>query len=103
VRKLLRVPDPVTVARAAINDRSLVQAANPKGVLSRCYMYSDADELVNWRDVESHADASEARGWVVRRELFKGAPHVSHMKVEPERYWGIVREYLGIAQSDESV
>ncbi|CAL5865989.1 uncharacterized protein PFLUO_LOCUS196 [Penicillium psychrofluorescens] len=102
VRTILRLPDPVTVARAAINDRSLVQAANPKGVLSRCYIYSDADELVHWRDVETHADASEARGWIVRRELFKGAPHVSNMRAEPERYWGIVREYLGIEESTES-
>ncbi|KAJ5820384.1 hypothetical protein N7474_005975 [Penicillium riverlandense] len=102
VRTILRLPDPVTVARAVINDRSLVQAANPKGVLSRCYIYSDADELVHWRDVESHADASEARGWIVRRELFQGAPHVSHMRAEPDRYWGIVREYLGIEESKES-
>ncbi|KGO46792.1 Protein of unknown function DUF829, TMEM53 [Penicillium expansum] len=88
-------PDPTSLARKLINDNSLVQAANLDGTLSRCYIYSDTDDLVNWRDVESHAVDAEAEGWVVRREVFKNSPHVGHMRAEPDRYWGIVREYLG--------
>ncbi|KAJ6179682.1 hypothetical protein N7519_010143 [Penicillium mononematosum] len=87
--------DPISLARKLINDTSLVRAANPDGTLSRCYIYSDTDELVNWRDVESHAVNAEAEGWAVRRELFKNSPHVAHMRAEPDRYWDIVREYLG--------
>lgn len=88
-------PDPISLARELINDTSLVRAANSDGTLSRCYIYSDTDDLVDWRDVESHAVNAEAEGWVVRREVFKNSPHVGHMRTEPDRYWGIVREYLG--------
>jgi hypothetical protein len=87
--------DPISLAREVINDTSLVRATNPEGTLNRCYIYSDTDELVDFRDVESHSLDAEAKRWVVRRELFKGSPHVGHMRVEPERYWGIVKEYLG--------
>ncbi|KXG54193.1 Protein of unknown function DUF829, TMEM53 [Penicillium griseofulvum] len=88
-------PDPISLARKLINDTSLVRAANPGGTLSRCYIYSDTDDLVDWRDVESHAANTETEGWTVRRELFKNSPHVGHMRAEPDRYWGIVKEYLG--------
>jgi hypothetical protein len=88
-------PDPISLARKLINDTSLVRAANPEKTLARCYIYSDADELVDWRDTESHALETEAQGWVVRREMFKGSPHVAHMKTDPDRYWGIVKDYLG--------
>ncbi|KAJ5963898.1 uncharacterized protein N7479_003774 [Penicillium vulpinum] len=88
-------PEPISLARKLINDTSLVQAANPDENLRRCYIYSDTDDLVDYRDVESHAVHTEAEGWAVRRELFKNSPHVGHMRAEPDRYWGIVREYLG--------
>lgn len=88
-------PDPISLARELVNDTSLVRAANPGGTLRRCYIYSDTDDLVDWRDVESHAVNTEAEGWAVRREVFKSSPHVGHMRAEPDRYWGIVREYLG--------
>ncbi|CAI7651763.1 unnamed protein product [Penicillium glandicola] len=88
-------PDPISISRELINDTSLVRAANPDGTLSRCYIYSDTDDLVDWCDVESHAADTEAKGWAVRRELFKNSPHVGHMRTEPDRYWSIVREYLG--------
>jgi hypothetical protein len=92
-------PDPISLARKLINDTSLVRAANPGGTLSRCYIYSDTDDLVDLRDVESHAANTEAEGWTVRRELFKNSPHVGHMRAEPDRYWGIVKEYLGVLVS----
>ncbi|KAE8165563.1 hypothetical protein BDV40DRAFT_57732 [Aspergillus tamarii] len=93
VRRLVGLSDTVSVARKAMNDQRLVcggDGAKPR----RCYIYSDADELVDWRDVERHADEAEARGWVVTREKFLGSPHVSHMRTDPERYWGVVKRYL---------
>ncbi|KAJ5171267.1 Protein of unknown function DUF829 TMEM53 [Penicillium coprophilum] len=92
---ILRLLDPISLARKLINDTSLMRAAHSGGTLSRCYIYSDTDDLVDWRDVESHAANAEAEGWAVRRESFKNSPHVGHMRAEPDRYWGIVREYLG--------
>ncbi|KAJ5132967.1 hypothetical protein N7448_007125 [Penicillium atrosanguineum] len=94
VQTIRRSPGPIGLARKVINDTSLVKAVNPKGVPTRCYIYSDADELVDFHDVEMHASESEACGWIVHRELFKGTPHVGHMRAEPDRYWGIVKSYL---------
>ncbi|KAJ5167719.1 uncharacterized protein N7482_003313 [Penicillium canariense] len=96
---LTRSPDAISLAREAINDTALVQAANAKGVPTRCYIYSDTDDLVDWRDVERHASESEASGWAVRREKFQGTPHVGHMRAQPERYWSIVKEYLEAAEA----
>jgi hypothetical protein len=93
-------PDPISLAREVLNDTSLVRAANPEGKLSRCYVYSDADDLVSWKDTESHASEAERKGWVVRRELYRGSAHVGHMRAEPERYWGIVKDYLGALASE---
>lgn len=94
IHAITRSPDPVALARKVINDVSLIQAVNAKGVPTRCYIYSDADELVDAHDVEQHASESEACGWLVRRERFQGTPHVGHMRAAPERYWGIIKEYL---------
>lgn len=88
-------PDPTTLARGLLNDPSLVQAAGPEGKPARCYMYSDTDDLIKSKDVELHASDAKAKGWVVRRELYKGSPHVGHMRAEPDRYWSVVQEYLG--------
>ncbi|KAJ5143731.1 uncharacterized protein N7515_002518 [Penicillium bovifimosum] len=95
IHSFTALSDPISLAREVVNDTSLVRPVNAEGTLNRCYIYSDADELVDWRDVESHAVDAEAKRWVVRREVFKGSPHVGHMRVDPDRYWGIVKEYLG--------
>ncbi|KAJ5103871.1 hypothetical protein N7532_004400 [Penicillium argentinense] len=94
IQAITRAPDVISRARKVINDLSLVQAVNAKGVPTRCYIYSDADDLVDYHDVELHASETEAAGWLVRRELFRGSPHVGHMRAEPDRYWGIVKQYL---------
>ncbi|KAJ5115281.1 Protein of unknown function DUF829 TMEM53 [Penicillium alfredii] len=94
VQTLTRSLDPITLANRVINDPTLVQAVNSKGALARCYLYSDVDGLIDPRDVEKHADESEAQGLIVRRELFKGAPHVGLMRAAPDRYWGVINEYL---------
>lgn len=93
-RKLTRTLDAIARAREAINDGRLITGVGPEGCPERCYIYSDADELVDWRDVERHASDAEDKGWLVHREKFLGTPHVSHMRVDPERYWTIVRKYL---------
>lgn len=94
LRKLTRMPDAVSRARRAINDKRLLHAANAKGVLRRCYLYSDADRLIDCKDVETHAVEAESKGWIVQREKFQGSQHVGHMRADPGRYWGIVAEYL---------
>lgn len=98
---IAQTPDAISVARRSINDKSLVEAANAEGRLTRCYIYSDGDELVDWQDVERHMSDSEACGWTVHREKFQGTPHVGHMRAQPERYWSVIRKYLQPLESQE--
>lgn len=93
-RKVTRTLDAVESAREAINDRRLLTGVGPKDCPERCYIYSDKDELVDAQDVERHATDAQKKGLVVHREKFLGTPHVSHMRVDPERYWAIVKRYL---------
>ncbi|PLB45230.1 putative indole-diterpene biosynthesis protein PaxU [Aspergillus steynii IBT 23096] len=93
-RKITGSSDAVSIARQAANDPLVVRGAGGKDTPPRYYIYSDADELVNWMDIEAHAAEAESKGWTVRREKFDGSPHVSHMRADPERYWGVVSEHL---------
>ncbi|RHZ65648.1 TMEM53 family protein [Aspergillus thermomutatus] len=99
LRRLARTADAVSRARNALNDHGLVRGTSQNDSPERCYIYSDADELVDWRDVEKHASDAQAKGWVVQREKFLGSPHVCHMRSDPERYWSIVKTYLELPAS----
>lgn len=93
-RRATRTLDAVESAREAMNDRRLLTGVGPRDSPERCYIYSDGDELVDAQDVERHAIDAKKKGLVVHREKFVGTPHVSHMRVDPERYWAIVKRYL---------
>ncbi|KAF7544478.1 hypothetical protein G7Z17_g9919 [Cylindrodendrum hubeiense] len=58
----------------------------------RTYVYGTADKAVGWDHVEAHAEEARERGVVVRMEKFEGGQHVSHVRVDADRYWGIVNE-----------
>lgn len=73
-------------ARNVLNNSELLRLEAP-----RCYLYSEADEIVGWEDVEKHATQAEQKGWSVRREKFHRSPHVSHLKEDEERYWSTVK------------
>lgn len=89
VAGIARLQDNVMASRKAINNTSLVP-----GKTERCYIYSDKDELVNWKDVEEHSNEAEQKGWIVTKEKFVGAPHVGHMRKDPERYWKIIKKFI---------
>ncbi|KAI1845375.1 hypothetical protein JX266_008470 [Neoarthrinium moseri] len=59
---------------------------------NRAYIYGKADDMVEWRHVELHADQAAANGYVVRKESFEGGTHVAHVRADEGRYWRIVRE-----------
>ncbi|MCJ1377104.1 hypothetical protein MMC17_000195 [Xylographa soralifera] len=65
-----------------LNDPDLIRVQ-----AMREYIYSKADRLVFWKDVEDHADEAEAKGYQVRKETFENTGHVGHMRLEYERYW----------------
>lgn len=90
--------DPLAYTRKAILDPEFIVARTFEERIKMCYIYSDADELVPWKDVEEHAalaSTSTHGNRVVELERFSGTPHVGHMRVDPERYWGNVGRYLG--------
>ncbi|CCF40307.1 hypothetical protein CH063_02320 [Colletotrichum higginsianum] len=58
----------------------------------RAYLYSKEDEMIHWADVERHAEEAKENGFNVRKERFDGSQHVAHAKLNPSRYWGLVKE-----------
>jgi Eukaryotic protein of unknown function (DUF829) len=73
--------------RLAINDKGLFDLDAP-----RVYIYSEADDMVESRDVEEHADEAKKLGYTVSREKFLTSGHAAHMIQDPIRYWGIVQK-----------
>jgi hypothetical protein len=70
-----------------LNDERLL----PK--VPRCYFYSKEDEIIEWRNVERHAEECEAKqgtGAKVFMVLFEGTRHVAHVVGNEEKYWGAV-------------
>ena len=58
----------------------------------RLYIYSKEDDLIRWQDVEDHAAKAKQQGVSLDMELFEGTGHVSHMRADPQRYWGAIEE-----------
>ncbi|KAI9372141.1 hypothetical protein BJX61DRAFT_459321 [Aspergillus egyptiacus] len=103
VGRLLGVRDAVSVARQVINDKRIMRGPGKALCPRRCYIYSDTDELVDYRDVEKHAADAESKGFLVRREKFLGSEHVAHMRADPRRYWTTVKRYLKAPESEETL
>ncbi|OTB04617.1 hypothetical protein M426DRAFT_22756 [Hypoxylon sp. CI-4A] len=84
--KIIGGEDPLLKNSKILNDLDLVKQTN------RSYIYGKADVMVDWKDVEKHADQAAAKGLAVRREVFGRSPHVTHVKLDGNRYWRIVKE-----------
>lgn len=96
-------PDRLRSCRERLN--AIDSAFMSPSIVERVYIYSEADELIPWRDVEGHAAetkralAEENRGTTetlrekgekVRLEKFEGSKHVAHAMADSKRYWGII-------------
>ncbi|KAL4802755.1 hypothetical protein BDV18DRAFT_146509 [Aspergillus unguis] len=99
--KLFGVRNAVDVARKAINDGRMMRGLDKLTYPRRCYIYSDTDELVDYKDIETHASDAESKGFIVRREKFVGSEHVAHMRADPQRYWNTVKLYLNHPSSTQ--
>ncbi|KAL8840401.1 MAG: hypothetical protein Q9176_003899 [Flavoplaca citrina] len=83
--RLRLLHDPILRIRMALNSRSVAERR-------RYYIYSKADPMVGWRDVEVHAVEATEKGCMVRRERFERTGHCAHVREGGgERYWGIVK------------
>lgn len=93
----LGIPDPIERIRQALNDAAMMQ-----GETSRCYIYSKADTMVDWNDVEGHACDAASRGFVVHSERFEQSGHCAHIRVEGgTRYWAIVNDMWQVGRQEQ--
>lgn len=52
-----------------------------------CYIYSKSDTLVNWKDVQDHADKSKSLAIPVESVCFSKSRHCRHTQENSELYW----------------
>ncbi|KAI9825797.1 MAG: hypothetical protein M1832_000737 [Thelocarpon impressellum] len=91
--KLAGRPNVIDRVRTDLLDKSLHLTEAP-----RCFIYSEGDRLVSWRDVEAHALEAEAVGWKVERIKMQGE-HVGHMRHDKLGYWDGVAKFWANASS----
>ena len=78
--------DPLRFAWRATLDEAIVPRDCARG-----YVYSVEDEVVDWTDVERHAELAEGNGWRVRMLRSSGSGHMGHAKAMGKRYWDFIR------------
>ncbi|KAF8863709.1 hypothetical protein BDZ45DRAFT_86431 [Acephala macrosclerotiorum] len=78
--------DLVDKARMDLNDKSLFDTDAP-----RMYIYSVADDMVDWRFVEEHGEEAKSLGYIIDREKFLKSRHAAHLLIDPDRYWAAVQ------------
>lgn len=68
---------------------------------TRLYIYSKADDLVWWEDIEQNVAAAKAEGYNILTEVFEGTPHVAHMTGHPKKYWDVIETAwnMGVART----
>jgi Eukaryotic protein of unknown function (DUF829) len=61
----------------------------------RLYLYSKADGMVGWSDVEEHIRDAHSKGLEVRSAAFEKSPHCALIMEDSTRYWTAVKALLG--------
>ncbi len=80
--------NPIEHLRQVLNDPESM-----KNERNRCYIYGDADKMVDWHDIAAHAEDARQKGFPRRIERFEGSGHVAHVRQGGgARYWSIVDE-----------
>ncbi|EME85490.1 uncharacterized protein MYCFIDRAFT_161165 [Pseudocercospora fijiensis CIRAD86] len=91
---LLRREDMLTRERRRLN----AIPSNTSGPVPRLYMYSKADPIVSAIDCHDHAVEARKIGFKeVHEEVFEKAPHCGLPREDPERYWGIISDWMANA------
>lgn len=71
--------NPVIVWRSTpLEERSPARGA--------CYLFSKEDRMIEWGDIEEHANEARAKGWRVNEVLFQGSGHCAHLAMEEGKY-----------------
>lgn len=78
----------ISRTRRALNDDKLWDVVGTP----RTYVFSQADDLIHWRDIEDHAaDAADRLGVTSMLVRYKGSGHCAHTREDEECYWNAVR------------
>ena len=77
----------VNTARQDLNDPNFLANNIP-----RLYFYSEADKMVNWKDIEDHAESAKELGWPIEMVKFNGTEHVHHMRNAEDTYWNSISQ-----------
>jgi hypothetical protein len=70
-----------------MDDKSYVSSETKK-----LYLYSKEDDLISYEDIETYQAHAKTQGYETKAVIFKGSPHVGHMRHHPEQYWGSIQE-----------
>ncbi|KAM0082362.1 hypothetical protein ACKRZS_005434 [Fusarium odoratissimum] len=60
--------------------------------IRRTYIYSEEDELIDYKDLEAQAAEAEKLGFDIHLEKFDGSLHVAHARKDEARYWSVVQK-----------
>lgn len=77
--------NPITKARRQLLDKELFDYRIP-----RCYLYSEADQLISYEDIADHARDSSKVNIPTEEIVFEESDHVHHARRYKERYWSAV-------------
>jgi hypothetical protein len=58
----------------------------------RVYLYSEADQMVGYEEVEEHAELAATKGWSVTKVRFENSPHAGHVREDEGKYWNAVMQ-----------
>jgi hypothetical protein len=61
-------------------------------MVPRVYLYSRADMMVGFEEVDEHADIAESKGWDVTKVHFENSGHCGHVREDEGKYWAGVTE-----------
>lgn len=73
--------------RDEINDPAVFGSAR------RLYLYSAADDMVPWYDVQAHVEEARTRGFQADGLMFRDSPHCALIQEDAARYWGAIQAF----------
>jgi Eukaryotic protein of unknown function (DUF829) len=82
------VMDSVRDMRAQLNDSAVFGSH-----AGRLYLYSAADQMVDWQDVQSHLEAAVAKGYRTDGVRFQSSPHCALILEDEGRYWAAIKNF----------
>ena len=83
--------------RKQLNDPQVFGAS-----AARLYLYSTADRIVKWEDVESHQrEAKSLLGCAVEGIAFTDSPHCALVRDHADQYWAEIKTFWTKRRSKE--